>query len=308
MKGFPHVSVIMPAYNADKTIASAIESVLNQTFQEWELVVVNDGSWDSTDDIVKSYSAIDQRIGLLNLTKNLGLPKARNAGIASAKGEFIAFLDSDDLWFPEKLEVQLDFHVRNPEIKISHTNFVAFNKKGSVSRPMKRLLEPQMGKRGNIYPQICYKNPIGILTVMASSEVFKNVGMFDESLWTMEDQDLWVRIAKVGFEFGFIDKVLAKYRISETGITAKVGKYKRAHKIFINKLISSHEVKKPLLYRQYYRHFGTVYFRRKLYLMARLYFVKALRVRLLDITGLSTLAYLIYSELSFLRSKLSIRI
>ena len=103
------VSIIMPAYNAEKYIEEAIESVLKQTYRNWELIIVNDCSIDATEQIVKKYQEQDERIKFHSLTENHGVANARNTALQNAVGRYIAFLDSDDMWLPEKLEKQIGF-------------------------------------------------------------------------------------------------------------------------------------------------------------------------------------------------------
>lgn len=105
----PLVSIVMPAYNASKFISESIESVLKQTYKNWELIIVNDCSKDNTEEIIKFYSNNDSRIKYYNQKTNLGISEARNKAIIEAKGEYIAFLDSDDLWKKRKLEEQIKF-------------------------------------------------------------------------------------------------------------------------------------------------------------------------------------------------------
>ena len=107
----PLVSVIMPAYNSRNTLADSIQSVVDQTFSDWELLIIDDCSKESMEDIADSFQ--DSRIRYVRLLSNRGVAKARNAGIAEARGRYIAFLDSDDLWLPKKLERQLDFMQTN---------------------------------------------------------------------------------------------------------------------------------------------------------------------------------------------------
>lgn len=113
MKDFGLVSIIMPCYNASRYIGDAIESVLSQTYTNWELLVTDDCSMDNSTEIVGHYSQLDVRIRLLKMKENEGAAKARNNSIRNAKGKYIAFLDSDDWWYPNKLEVQLDFMVKH---------------------------------------------------------------------------------------------------------------------------------------------------------------------------------------------------
>lgn len=298
----PLVSVIMPAYNAANTISESIESVLSQTYSNWELIIVDDGSLDQTKPISEQYAIKDSRIKVLPLSKNGGLPNARNQGILNACGTLIAFLDSDDLWHDTKLGVQVEFHQMNPTVLISHTDFVAFNASGVINRPFKWLTEPDKYKQGIIFPSVCYKNPIGILTVMLYKDLLVEVGKFDSSLWTLEDQDLWIRIAKKNIYFGYINKKLAYYRYNENSITHKIGKYKQAYKLFL-KRIKYPEVDINLLFRQYYRHFGTVYFKKKKWTLSKLYFIKSIKLRPFDLVSSTTLIYLLIAQLYSLKDK-----
>ena len=232
----------MPAYNSASTIAESIRSVGMQTYKNWELIIVDDGSNDFTGEIINSFKSNDPRIILLKLSKNGGLPNARNEGCRLARGEFIVFLDSDDLWSKEKLENQLHFHAVNQGIEISHTDFQLFNEYGFIKRPFKYVVDLKRDKRGDIFPGICYKNPIGILTVMVKRTLLMEVNFFDSTLWTMEDHDLWVRIAKRGKDFGYVPQVLAYYRITPGSIVSKTGKYKKAYKVFIRKLLESNNI------------------------------------------------------------------
>ena len=296
----PLVSVIMPAYNAAKTIAKSIESVLAQTYETWELIVIDDGSSDETASITKQFEISDKRIVYVKLSKNGGLPNARNEGCKLAKGEFIAFLDSDDLWHLDKLNMQVSFHLRNPQIEISHTDYVFFDDSKIYKRPLKKYIEPRRIKEGLLYPAICYRNPIGVLTVVLKRSLINEVNFFDKSLKTMEDQDLWVRIAKIGKEFGFIDKVLASYRLSVSGISKQTGKYKKAYKVYIAKILKNENVLPRIMWRHYYRYFGTIYFHKGQFELSSKYFYKSIRLSSFDYTLTNTVIYLLYSELRML--------
>jgi teichuronic acid biosynthesis glycosyltransferase TuaG len=288
------VSIIMPAYNAAKTIAESIDSVLQQSFPAWELIIVNDGSQDETASIGKAFQQADNRVVLVNLEKNAGLPNARNEGIRKARGTFIAFLDSDDLWHPDKLTLQLNFHEKNKHVAISHTDFQSFSERASNNRPFKNLVNLRAKKDGFLFPQICYSNVVGILTVMVKRELLLRVGLFDTSLWTMEDHDLWVRIAKNKAYFGYIPNVLAYYRIGASGITSKTGRYKQAYKIFIEKVGYSTGIKKDLMWRSYYRYFGSVYFKKGKFKLSRLYFCKSIGLMPYDYFAIPAYLYVAY--------------
>ena len=123
MSSKPLVSIIMPAYNVEKTIKESIESVINQTYTNWELNIINDGSTDKTLEVINFFK--DDRIVLIE-QKNLGVANARNNGLKHSKGELVAFLDSDDLWCKEKLETQLKFMQKN-ELQFSYTQSYSFS-------------------------------------------------------------------------------------------------------------------------------------------------------------------------------------
>jgi glycosyltransferase involved in cell wall biosynthesis len=130
------VSIIMPAFNAANTIEKSIESVLNQTYKDWELIVINDGSTDNTNTIVKKLIKKEKSIRLITLKKNIGSPLARDEGIKSSNGRWIAFLDADDLWLPKKLEVQIAFHKKS-KVALSYTQYRRINKLGHLGRIIK---------------------------------------------------------------------------------------------------------------------------------------------------------------------------
>ena len=299
----PKVSVIMPAFNAGKTIKDAVESVKDQSFDDWELIVIDDGSTDDTAAIAQGYTTSDNRIKLLKLEENGGLPNARNKGCLQACGEYIAFLDSDDLWHKDKLKKQIQFHSNNPDIEISHTNFIAFDDTKFYTRPFRRFIDLNEKVSGDLYPNICYKNSIGVLTVMVSKELLLHVNMFDTNLWTMEDQDLWIRIARKKKAFGYINEILAYYRISAGGISKRTGRYKKAYKFFLKKILNENSLSKKILLGNYYRHFGTVYFKRSQHRLAKLYFLKSLKFYQFSLFNISTLLYLLYNSSSELFSK-----
>lgn len=290
----PLVSIIMPAFNAEKTISESINSVLAQSYKNWELIIIDDGSSDATTAISKRFQQKDKRLILRKLEPNRGLSSARNEGCKAAKGAFITFLDSDDLWEKEKLQIQVNYHMKNLEIEISHTDFDFFDSKGRHKRWFKPLMERKKDKQGLIYPNICYRNSIGILTVMVKRELIMKVNYFDPSLWTLEDQDLWIRIAKTGKLFGYIPNVLAYYRVSPGGITKKTSKYKKAYKTFLKKISKSEGLKPDRLFRNYYRHFGTVYLKNRNYHLSQLYFYKSIQLIPFDFISISTMIYMIY--------------
>jgi len=187
MKNQPLVSVIIPTYNKSQYLREAIKSVLNQTYKNIEVIVVDDGSTDNTKEIVESFN--DSRI-IYIFQENKGPAIARNTGIKKAQGEYIAFLDSDDLWLKEKLEKQVDFMEKNSEIGLLGTGCYEVTDKGKIIGkkifPIKnKILQKDLIKYNSFIQS----------SVMIRKEVFDKVGLYDKSFRESEDYELWLRIA-----------------------------------------------------------------------------------------------------------------
>jgi glycosyltransferase involved in cell wall biosynthesis len=182
----PLISVIIPTYNRGWIIKEAIDSVLAQEYINYELIVVDDGSIDDTHDILNSY----QKNFLVLRQNNKGVSAARNRGFAAASGRFIAFLDSDDIWLPQKLSQQVDFFHSNPDALICQTeeiwirNNVRVNPKKRHKKPSGMIFEPSLS--------LCLVSPSA---VMIKKNLFEEVGLFDETLPACEDYDLWLRVS-----------------------------------------------------------------------------------------------------------------
>ncbi|MDX2446184.1 MAG: glycosyltransferase [Desulfobacterales bacterium] len=184
MTGYPIVSVVIPTHNRGWVLKEAIESVLAQTFESFELIVVDDGSPDNTRALLDGY----EDLVVLEQT-NKGVSAARNRGIALAQGELIAFLDSDDLWLPEKLFAQVTFFQENPDALICQTQ-ETWIRNGQRIYPKSRHMK-QSGLFFERSLELCLVSPSA---VMIKKRLFETVGMFDEDLPACEDYDLWLRI------------------------------------------------------------------------------------------------------------------
>lgn len=196
------VSIITPAYNAAAYIAETIESVLNQTYQNWEMLIVNDCSKDNTAEIVQSYAAKDKRIKLINLKQNGGAAAARNTAIKNAKGRYIAFLDSDDLWKKEKLQKQIQFMQQN-EYAFTYISYEHF-------KETKENIQNQVQIQKSLnYNQALKGNQIGCLTVMVDKKQIPNIHFTTQK---HEDYILWLNILKQGITAYGIQESLALYR------------------------------------------------------------------------------------------------
>ncbi|AHG44174.1 glycosyl transferase family 2 [Rhizobium leguminosarum bv. trifolii CB782] len=187
----PTVSVIIPTYNRARFIRGAIESVFGQSFSDFELIVIDDGSTDETAKIVGALG--DNRLNFIR-QENRGRSAARNRAIALARGRYIAFLDSDDMYLPDKLSQQVDYMDSHPEDGMIYTSAMCIDGDG---RPLNSQgYEAWAG--GDIYKQVAFFQPVTITlpTVMVRREVLDAIGGFDEAMERFEDTDLWRRIAK----------------------------------------------------------------------------------------------------------------
>ncbi len=207
----PHgVSVIMPAWNAAKTIDSAIASVVAQTHCRWELIVIDDGSADGTVQIVREWEARDSRVKLLKNRENQGVSRARNRGVSRARYPFIAFLDSDDAWLPEKLELQLAELDRHPEAAICCTATAFLDHRGHPLRHIFRV--PDSLTYRDLLPQ----NQICCSSVLARAEYVRRFPMVPDP-GIHEDYALWLSILSVTSRAVGIDRALTVYRVNPAG-------------------------------------------------------------------------------------------
>jgi glycosyltransferase involved in cell wall biosynthesis len=209
------VSVIMPAYNVAAYIGAAIESVQAQTVRDWELLVVNDGSTDTTYETVQRLAAGDERIRLLT-KPNGGISTARNMALAASRGEFIAILDSDDVWEPAYLAEQLAVFARRPDIDIVTSNgwFLGSRLEGQLARPY-----PDARPQPTLQTILADETSIFIMS-MFRRRVYEAIGGFDETLRTNEDYDYWLRSALAGFRFWRNDRPLCHYRRRDDSVSA----------------------------------------------------------------------------------------
>jgi glycosyltransferase involved in cell wall biosynthesis len=182
----PRVSIIIPTYNRKSFVLEAVESVLAQTYEDFELIAVDDGSSDGTAEVLKRY---EKRV-LYLYQANQGVSAARNNGLARAQGEFVAFLDSDDLWLAKKLAIQIAFMDRHPQAQISYTDEI-WIRRGNRVNPKKRHAKYS----GEIYPQCLPLCIISPSSALMRRGLFEQVGTFDPALPVCEDYDLWLRVA-----------------------------------------------------------------------------------------------------------------
>ena len=218
------VSVITPVYNGESYIAKAINSLLSQTLGDWELIVVNDGSTDSTPQILEGFS--DQRIRIIQ-QQNSGEARARNVGLNSAGGEYVAFLDADDSYFPNALEDLSSFLDTHPQYDVVFSDGQICDEQ---DRPLMTLTEVRPGiYTGNILEKVVISSSIvtvPVCTMTRRSKIVEHAVRFDPNLVIGPDWDFWIQLA-VHVNFGYLDKSTCKYRIHTTNITRTTASEKR---------------------------------------------------------------------------------
>lgn len=204
-------SVIMPAYNSEKYIDEAIESVIRQTYKNWELIIVNDASTDDTEKIIKSYQEKDKRIKLISLSENQGVANARNTAVKNSIGRYIAFLDSDDYWEEEKLQEQIKF-MKNRKIAFSYHDYKLLNTVNNKEKLIKVPLKLN-------YNELLKGNTTGsCLTVCIDRKIVDKIYFPKEK---HEDYICWLNILKKYYIEGYgLNKILGTYRIGKKSISS----------------------------------------------------------------------------------------
>jgi glycosyltransferase involved in cell wall biosynthesis len=223
----PVVSVIIPAYNAEKTLLETIRSVIQQTHQNWELIIVDDGSEDSTLEIARGIQ--DDRVTTLSFA-NAGASVSRNRGFQQAKGEFIAFLDADDLWTPEKLEVQLSALHDHPEADVAYSWSDCIDEQGAFLRRGGHVT-----LNGNIYPYLLLYDVLeNGSNNLVRRQAVETVKAFDPTLPAGQDWDFYLRLAQ-RYQFICVPKTQVLYRISTTSMSANFKQLEQGSLTVVNK-------------------------------------------------------------------------
>lgn len=205
------VSIITPTFNSEKYISDTIKSVQNQTYANWEMIIVDDCSSDQTTEIVEQAILTDRRVKLFKLEKNSGAGIARDTALQKASGKYIAFLDADDLWKPQKLEKQINFMISN-ELHFTFSFYECMDEEGNM---LNRLVE---APKKLSYRQLFYCNYVGNLTGIYDANYFGKIQI--SSIRKRQDWMMWLTVLKkikIGYPFA---ESLAIYRIRENSISA----------------------------------------------------------------------------------------
>jgi glycosyltransferase involved in cell wall biosynthesis len=202
-----NVSIILACYNGARWIGKAIESILTQTYKDFEILIIDDGSTDNSKKIVNSY--FDQRVRYF-YQRNRGFSAAVNRGIKESRGNLIGFIGQDDLWMPNKLELQIKYFSEHKYVDLVYSDFYSFNSKDRIIRIIKGASNDFSSKQ-EIVMQLFLGNFIGFETVLLKKKCFDEIGLLDERMVAFSDHDIWLRIAG-SFKIGYLALPLVKKR------------------------------------------------------------------------------------------------
>jgi glycosyltransferase involved in cell wall biosynthesis len=241
----PVVSVIIPTFNRSHTLPRAVKSVLEQDFEGFEVIVIDDASEDDTQKIIHSFN--DPRIKYIRLDKNMGAAAARNVGISFSKGKYIAFQDSDNVWMEGKLKKQMEMFIQLPDrVGVLYSGILRISRN-------KREYVPDFGdklKSGDIHVALLRKNFVDLSAAVVRRKCFHILGMFDEHLPCYQDWELWIRLSQ-DFEFYYLDEVHAAAYYSEDSISINPYKQINALRHILQKHQSDFSVHKKIYSKQF---------------------------------------------------------
>ena len=237
----PKISVIIPVYNGENTIRLTIESVLKQTYSEFELIVINDGSQDSTLEIISKIN--DSRVKIFSF-KNAGGNVSRNRGLNYAVGDFVSFLDADDIWVPEKLASQLQTLQQNTDCKVAYSWTDYIDAQGNFL-----VSGTHFTANGNVYQQLLLNNFLeNGSNPLICREAINLIGGFDESLNAAQDWDMWLRLADK-FNFVCVPSVQILYRVSPNSVSSHLARQEKACLQVLEKAYKARPFDKPIWHR-----------------------------------------------------------
>ena len=222
------VSVIIPTYNRARTIGRSLKSVLEQTYQNIEVVIVDDGSTDDTIKVISEFK--DARVRIVRHTHNKGANAARNTGVKTASGEFIAFQDSDDEWLPDKLKEQMDVF----QGALQNVGVVYSELERAIGRHMHIFPLRNKKREGSLHDILMIENVVSLSTALIRRECLDKAGMFDESMPRLQDWDLFIRISRY-YDFKIIEKPMVKQYQQPDSISSNPELLLKAIDLFMNK-------------------------------------------------------------------------
>ena len=237
----PAVSVIIPSYNYAHFLPEAVESIFNQTFQDFEIIVVDDGSTDNTQEVVKAFT--DHEKFHYIYQENQGLAATRNTGLRAAKGEFIAFLDADDIILPNKLEIQVNWLRNHPEYGLVGSGYYYMDEQGvpiEEQRPWLRAPKLEI-------EDLLFDCPFIVHAILVKKEWVDKVDGFDPKLRRVEDWDMWMRMAYAGCKMGWVEEIVCAYRMFPGQMTRNAAAQKKVTISVMNKFFDQPGLPESLL-------------------------------------------------------------
>lgn len=214
------VSVVMSVCNGKEYLTEAINSVLSQTLSHFEFIIIDDGSTDGSSEVLVSAAERDPRIHLIRNEKNLGLTMSLNLGVKIARGKYIARMDADDICLPDRIECQLKYMLENTAVDLVYADTLFIDK---YSSPICESWRPKTVNK--VLNCLEIHNFIPHPIVMFKKSTFVRLGGYDEQCSTGQDVNLWIRMRKQGCVFGYLDKVLLKYRLNPSSVRAYLTNY-----------------------------------------------------------------------------------
>lgn len=294
------VSVIIPTYNREKTLLRAVYSVLNQTYKDIELIIVDDNSNDGTERLINSIK--DSRINYIKHDRNVGGSAARNTGILAATGEYVAFQDSDDEWFPDKLSEQIDC-IKKYKVDIV---FCAYTRVSEYEEEIIPNLEMTLSDH-SIYNLLLWKNFIGTPTVLLKSECFNEKLLFDSSLPRYQDWDLWLRLSSK-YSFKFLKKSLVRAYIQNDSISKNEAAAVISYERILNKN-SENIFKNKSMLAYYYKTIGLTCFSAGETMRSKgvKYLIKVVKMSPLSIEAWSDLIFSVINYRMYIKLKVKLK-
>lgn len=291
----PKISVIIPTYNRAHLISRAIQSVLDQTYRDLEIIVVDDGSADNTEEVIKSFK--NEKIRYLQHNKNKGASAARNTGIRASRGEYIAFQDSDDEWFPDKLEKQIKaFNNSSPEVGVVYSGFYRVEGDKKIYVPNDDRFTY---KEGNIHGELLKGNFVGTPAVLIKKECFERVKYFDEYIPALEDWELWIEISK-HYHFKYIDEPLLNSYSTPNSVNLNQKNLLKAREIILKNHLNDFSKSKKILSEHYF-YIAVELCSNGDFKNGRSYLIKAVKTNYLNVNAILRLTVLLFGQRIYIK-------
>ena len=262
-----YISVIMPVYNSERYLPFAIESILAQTFRDFEFIIVNDGSTDSSLEIIQRFQAQDSRIRILDLPHQ-GITKSLNSAINIAQGKYIARMDADDISMPERFEKQYQYMEAHPEIAVCGSGVLIIDEEGDVIKKDRVICSPEKIEKRHLSGKCSLKHP----SVIIRADILRKVNGYNENLPYAQDYDLWLRIGEIG-ELENLPTPLIKFRRNSKSVSYSK---KREQWEAACKAIDDASVRRGVTIQQpvYKEHSYYSFFKPRIYLYSTFYYLK----------------------------------